>query len=297
MVDSKPLFTGEEWDDIYALPPTALKVWLFHYRCEINGRESWPGEDLICHKLCICRDTLADNRKWLKDHGWLVQTSPAYRGHNPTFRVERGWIPDSKSTDDPLTKISGNEVGIDKASQKSRRIDIPKQRKNSDAFNASVKMRRKNTDAKVSSSSSVSVSVLSSPSVKGLSYPDRQGSEQMVTNRPDGQEKGETDTKTKTPRKTVAPDGTPWSEWDKHDAEWKAHKLEELKPKPLCQSLLDDGTPCPEVGTKRKTRKTNTRNPNSKLEVYTLCEHHAYEWDEREMDHLEDEMLASTASL
>jgi hypothetical protein len=180
MVDSKPLFTGEEWDDIYGMPPNALKVWLFHYRCEIDGRESWPGEDLICYKLRICRDTLADNRKWLRDHGWLVQLTEAYPGHNPTFRVERGTLPlrgSKKKQAKPLgdaptvesySNHSENSVDEPIASENYRRDELPSQRKKADANNASEKMRRKNTDAKVYGSSSVSVSssVSSSPSVQ-----------------------------------------------------------------------------------------------------------------------------------
>lgn len=176
MVDSKPLFTGEEWDDIYGMPPNALKVWLFHYRCEIDGRESWPGEDLICYKLRICRDTLADNRKWLKDHGWLVQLTEAYPGHNPTFRVERGTLPlrgSKKKQANPFggaptvksqSNHSENPVDEPNALVNYRRDELPSQRKKADANNASVKSRRKNTDAKVSGFSSVKVS--SSPSVE-----------------------------------------------------------------------------------------------------------------------------------
>lgn len=94
MIGSKTILTGEEWDLVYLLPPVAFKIWWFHYRCEVLDRESWPGEDTICQMLGIeDRKTLFIHRKWLKDHGWLVQTSRAYRGHNPTFRVERGWIP------------------------------------------------------------------------------------------------------------------------------------------------------------------------------------------------------------
>jgi hypothetical protein len=198
MVDSKPLFTGEEWDDIYALPPNALKVWLFHYRCEIDGRESWPGEDLICYKLRICRDTLADNRKWLKTHGWLVQLTEAYRGHNPTFRVERGWLADSHATDDPLSNNSNRSD----APGKSRRSEVPKQRKKADTFNASVKMRRKNTDAKVCCSSSP---VLSSRSALPSCH---SGVESQVAK---AEEEGRTEERTENPKpitRRCAKDGT-----------------------------------------------------------------------------------------
>lgn len=221
MVDSKPLFTGDEWDDIYGMPPNALKVWLFHYRCEIDGRESWPGEDLICYKLRICRDTLADNRKWLKNHGWLVQLTEAYPGHNPTFRVERGTLPllgSKKRQAVPLgaaptlksqSSKSENSVDEPNAAVNYRRDELPSQRKKADANNASVKMRRKNTDAKVSGSSSVSVSssVSSSHSVEvgdGLSL------RTLATPAGKAEGKPKTQTENQKPKtRRVAKDGTP----------------------------------------------------------------------------------------
>src|SRR5882724_11406574 len=217
MVDSKPLFTGEEWDDIYGMPPNALKVWLFHYRCEIDGRESWPGEDLICYKLRICRDTLADNRKWLKAHGWLVQLTEAYPGHNPTFRVERGTLPlrgSNKNQASPLgaaatvkSQSSHSENSVDEsiALANYRRDELPSQRKKADANNASVKSRRKNTDAKVSGSSSVSVSSSHSVGVGG-------GLTLTATAAPAGKDEGKAKTKTENQKpktRRVAKDGSP----------------------------------------------------------------------------------------
>jgi hypothetical protein len=96
VIRSKEFLIGEEWDDVYLLPLAAFKVWWFHYRCEWEDRNSWPGESTIRKKLNINRKTLYSARKWLIEHGWLVQTSGAYRKHNPTFRVERGWIPGKK---------------------------------------------------------------------------------------------------------------------------------------------------------------------------------------------------------
>jgi hypothetical protein len=271
MVDSKPLFTGEEWDDIYGMPPNALKVWLFHYRCEIDGRESWPGEDLICYRLRICRDTLADNRKWLKDHGWLVQLIEAYPGHNPTFRVERGTLPlrgTKKKQANPLdgapsVKSPSNhcENSVDEpiTLEDYRRDQLPSQRKKADANNVSVKSRRKNTDAKVSGSSSVSVSssVSSSPSVlvvDDLSL--------RTPPTPAGKDEGKAKTQTENQKpktRRVAKDGTPvpldidsWSledrlSWSQEHNGTRAcksarpNKEETPKPKPQTQGATRTG--------------------------------------------------------
>jgi len=223
MVDSKPLFTGEEWDDIYGMPPNALKVWLFHYRCEIDGRESWPGEDLICYKLRICRDTLADNRKWLKDHGWLVQLTEAYPGHNPTFRVERGTLPSRGGKKNQANPLDGapsvkspsshcqNSLDESIALEDYRRDELPSQRKKADANNGSVKSRRKNTDAKVSGSSSVSVSVSSSVSSShSVEVGDGLSLRMPATPAEKDEGKPKTQTENQKPKtRRVAKDGTP----------------------------------------------------------------------------------------
>jgi hypothetical protein len=231
-VDSKLFFTGEEWDDIYTLPPNAFKVWMYHYRCESDGRESWPSEDLICYKLRICRDTLADNRKWLKQHGWLIQLSEAYRGHNPTFRTERGWLPDN--------------------AEKPSRDEIKKQRKNTDALNASEKYRRL-----VSSSGSGSGSVSSSVSLSGSGYPPTGGRQENP--KPQEEEKTNTNTNPKTKKlrvrgKPLAPDGTAWSDWDSHDLAWKNEKFMELglMPRPKSEPR---GEETPRAKSKGKLRR------------------------------------------
>jgi hypothetical protein len=156
MYEAKTLLTGGEWDLLFLLHPTHLKVWLFHYRCEKSDhRESWPGESTICAMCQICRDTLHDSRKWLIDHGWLVRISRAYPGHNPTFRVERGWIPGVGCQRHKMPEADCLAC----QAHTSKRVEVMR-RKDSDAsanppltdafaLNASDEKRRKKADADV----------------------------------------------------------------------------------------------------------------------------------------------------
>jgi hypothetical protein len=248
MVSGKTLFTGDQWDDVYRLPPNAFKIWIFHYRCEINGRESWPGEDTICNMLEICRDTLADNRKWLKKHGWLVQTGKAYRGRNPTFRVERGWIPNaSESTEESRSRSS-----------RSKRYGWESIGKKQMLSNASEKMRRKNTDAYVYGSDSGS-SVLGSsllPSSSDSVRPPAGAAGTAKNNEEKQNPKPPTQIETSGKTKShLAPDGTSWREWDAHDQAWHTAKLIEL------------GLTKPGVGASVPKQK-----PNAKARAATIYE-------------------------
>ena len=163
MINAKTIFTGEEWDDVYLIPPMAFKIWHFHYRCERDDRESFPGEETIC-RMCGIKDrkTLFANRKWLKEYGWLVQTSKAYKGHNPTFRAERGRLPEGRC--ELCGCASTRNVCIDCVSRaRALKQDIKSMRtENRDTSNAYRSMRTEKRDAKVYCSGSGSAS--SSPS-------------------------------------------------------------------------------------------------------------------------------------
>ncbi len=192
--EAKMFLVGGEWDDVFRLPPTAFKVWMFHYRCERSSRESWPGEDTICEKLFICRDALFDARKWLKKYGWLVQTSGAHPGHNPTFRVERGTIPEN---------ASANYLHVGESAKKTGKNG------NCVGKNASLNCRRQGSY----SGSDSDFDFRSSSSSSSASVQDRNSGLTAAAAGNAGKHGGESQSqnrKTKTGNPKAAPDGTPY---------------------------------------------------------------------------------------
>lgn len=53
----KKLYRGGKWDDIFKMPPNALKLWMYHYRHEENG-QSMPVEEEILEDCGMNHTTL-----------------------------------------------------------------------------------------------------------------------------------------------------------------------------------------------------------------------------------------------
>jgi hypothetical protein len=84
--------------EVFLLPPSAFKVWMYHYIREGTTRESWPSLPTICEALDMNEETVKKARKYLKENGWLKQVgSKTSRDSGkfkvPVLQVTRGVIP------------------------------------------------------------------------------------------------------------------------------------------------------------------------------------------------------------
>jgi hypothetical protein len=93
----RPFFVGKDWELIFRLPAPAMKIWMYHYSLEgRNRRESWPSVETLMQKCDMSRDSVFTHRKWLVEHGWLVQCGfvASQHGHFsvPKYRCEKGTV-------------------------------------------------------------------------------------------------------------------------------------------------------------------------------------------------------------
>jgi hypothetical protein len=83
--------------DVFLLPPTAFKVWMYHYSREGAERKSWPSRETTCRDLNIGMKALKAARKWLIENGWLklVGQRDLTSGEFtvPVFQVDEGTVP------------------------------------------------------------------------------------------------------------------------------------------------------------------------------------------------------------
>jgi hypothetical protein len=96
----KKLLVGGKWDDCYALPPFAFKLWLFYYRLEGKKREGWAPRLRIADKLHMNKDTVTYWREYLVKHEWLELVGyHKAKGVNegakgiPIMRAKHGVVP------------------------------------------------------------------------------------------------------------------------------------------------------------------------------------------------------------
>jgi hypothetical protein len=82
--------------DVFLLPPTAFKIWVYHYTREGIERQSWPSRETICKELNISLGALKAGRKLLVKTGWLVPVGQrdARSGEFavPVFMVDEGTV-------------------------------------------------------------------------------------------------------------------------------------------------------------------------------------------------------------
>jgi len=87
--------------EFLAMPPNALKIWLYYYLREGAERKAWGSEENICEVTRMNRDTMRKWRGWLEDNGWLKLI-----GHRdeesgdfavPVYRVDEGTLPAAES--------------------------------------------------------------------------------------------------------------------------------------------------------------------------------------------------------
>jgi hypothetical protein len=99
--------------DVFLIPPSALKIWLFHYTREGKDRRSWPSVETLMKKCGIAKDdTVYKWRAWLQENGWLKKVGEIPPKHNtgefavPIFRVTRGTVP-QQTGDGDHTPLNG----------------------------------------------------------------------------------------------------------------------------------------------------------------------------------------------
>jgi len=83
-------------DEVFLLPPTAFKLWMFYYRLEGAKREGWADRDTICRKCDLSLKTVKITKMWLIEHQWLRQVGTHETrngGLIPVMQVTRGTIP------------------------------------------------------------------------------------------------------------------------------------------------------------------------------------------------------------
>lgn len=99
--------------DIFRLPGTALKIWLYHYTREGKDRKSWPTVETLCEELDINRDTLFRWREYLVAHGWLEKVGDHRRLDGefsvPEYKVRKGTVTE-KIVDGHPDKRKANRV-------------------------------------------------------------------------------------------------------------------------------------------------------------------------------------------
>jgi len=83
--------------EVFLLPPTAFKLWMYHYIREGQSRESWCSLMTISTALGMSDKTVKKARKFLLDNGWMKKTGTRNRSNGefkvPIMMVMRGTIP------------------------------------------------------------------------------------------------------------------------------------------------------------------------------------------------------------
>jgi hypothetical protein len=110
--------------EIFHLPGTALKIWLYHYTREgKDNRKSWPTAETICADLDINQETLFRWRKYLVKNGWLEKVGDHRRLDGewsvPEYRVHKGTA-HGKIVDGHPDKRRGNRTDKALAARKNR---------------------------------------------------------------------------------------------------------------------------------------------------------------------------------
>lgn len=93
----KPFYFGDpKWKKILLMPASALKIWFCHYGHENQEDESWPSIETLMEETGLSRDSVFTYRKWLLDHGWIVNKGFAASRHGhfsvPKYSVRRGTV-------------------------------------------------------------------------------------------------------------------------------------------------------------------------------------------------------------
>lgn len=100
--------------EVFLLPATAFKVWMYHYIREGQTRESWPSLQTICEALNMSSKTVKKARKYLLDNGWLKKTGTRDRNSGefkvPVMMVTRGTNPSPEGNKYPTVKSKSPRV-------------------------------------------------------------------------------------------------------------------------------------------------------------------------------------------
>jgi hypothetical protein len=200
---------------ILGLPDGALKVWMTRYMMEDDEQESWLSLPEIEALTGQAHPTNVKWHQYLVQHGWLVDTD--------------------KTAHDKLLAL-GKTPSANSKQVKVYRVDDPARSKIELVENTNN--TEPSTSSKIYPSSKIEHKVYGSSSGScSSSFSGYQSSSQAWPNstsvsreRPaekleKHEENQKTKPQTKTNRKSVAPDGTSWSEWDAHDQVWKTQKL------------------------------------------------------------------------
>jgi len=120
----QPIYRGDDkWDRVFLLPPSAFKIWWYHYACEEGQRrESWPGTKTLCKKLGLNKDTLANHRRWLVENKWLVKVRETRTDGEfgvPVYRCEVGTVPEKIRDGRRKNRIRKNRMPSDPKSSAS----------------------------------------------------------------------------------------------------------------------------------------------------------------------------------
>ena len=219
---------------VLGLPSGAVHLWLVYYMHESEAQESYLSLSRLELITGWDRKTVIKWRDYLKEKGWLIET-----GDHASDRYTK---PTQGSHRVPVVRVDDPNKGSGK---------IPLQEKSGSGEFLGGKIPPK-VYGYGSSSSSLS------PSDDAYPTSTDKGMHRLAAERHGENQKPQT----KTNRKSVAPDGTSWPEWDAHDQVWKTAKLIELgKTKapavPVSEYLEElDGPSAPP-----SKEKTNNQNP------------------------------------
>jgi len=193
------------------LSGNALKIWMCHWMHENMLGESWPSIDTICEETDLSHNTVETWRAWLIRFGWLQKVDakqprrPDGRFDIPVMTVKDG----SKQGTVPQKLLCG--VGSIESTTSSVPQNTVPQNLGSEG------LRLGSGSSSVSSSPSGSSSASIYPACGGMAGGDETPGKESKPQ-----------TKTNGSRKSLAPDGSTWSEWDAHDQVRKTQKLIEL---------------------------------------------------------------------
>jgi hypothetical protein len=197
---------------VLLLPNAAFKLWHCHWMAEDGERESFLSIEAIMEQTGMGENTIVRATKLLVKGGWLVDTGR---------RAADKWIAMGKTP----TSFS-YQVHV-------YRVEDPTTAKMEEVADGTPAKMEDKVSLVVSSGVGSGVGVLPSPSVGvALSSTPPPAAEPLLESQKiEGEAITKTSTQTKTNphgRKTLAPDGTTWKEWDAHDLPWKNAKMVEL---------------------------------------------------------------------
>lgn len=271
--------------NILKLPAPALQLWFCYYMNEDDENESYMSLQTIEEQMDMrmSRRSIITWTKWLLDRGWLVDTGKMAadkwiaRGETPTPGAYQIHV---YRVDDPTSANSAPEENPSNVEDFTSAISAPVQ------IAPKVYSYGSGSGFASNSSSTRVGSALPNPNVNPQQPPslEKEGKGKTETNTKgslgSGASAGKRETgeeKTNPKKNPLAPDGTAWAEWDKHDSAWKAKRLAELRPRE-CDAIRN-GKACkkPGIFDRKKTSKWKRGS-----DYWHFCLEHKNEYDERE---------------